>query len=78
MPRIYKIQRQGGAYYLCLPTFLVTEDMLEHGVTIELLEKSEDEIIIKVTPAGEHDKDNQNSREDSSQSRSASSIRKAD
>ena len=76
MPRIYKIQRQGGAYYLCLPTFLVTEEMLKQGVTIELLEYSKEEILMKVKPAGEHNKNREASGEDTSQSRSASNLRK--
>ena len=78
MPRIYKIQRQGGAYYLCLPTFLVTEDMLKHGVTIEVLNYDQNEILMKVRVVtnGEHAEDNKTSGEDTLQSRFASGIRK--
>jgi hypothetical protein len=37
-PRKYRVQRFGGSYYLCIPTFLVTKEMLRDGVYINVLE----------------------------------------
>jgi len=79
VPRIYKIQRQGGSYYLALPPFLVTEEMLEHGVTIDVLKYDQKTIFMTVSVANrKHNKDNQNNRENTSESRLTNNVRKTD
>jgi len=56
--RIYKLQRQGNSYYLCLPKLFVSERMLANGVYIRVERLSGDELILKVRAAdGQHTKD---------------------
>lgn len=64
--RIYRIQKQGGAYYICLPKPLISEDMLQNGVTIKILEYHENYIKIEIKavlkPFGEYAKNNKKCR----------------
>lgn len=76
MARIYKIQRQGSSYYLCLPSFLVTEEMLKHGVIIDVQSYDRKEIFMVVSIAGKHNKNNQNNRKNTSKPRLTNNIRK--
>lgn len=62
--RIYKLQQQGGAYYIALPIFLITEDMLQHGVYVKVLYYTKNHIILRITaakPAKEAEKQNEDS-----------------
>ncbi|MBA7534609.1 hypothetical protein ES705_26858 [subsurface metagenome] len=78
MSRIYKIQRQGSSYYLCLPSFLITEEMLKNGVITDVLSYDQKEIFMVVSVAGKHNQNHQNNRKNTSEPRLANSIRKTD
>lgn len=69
--RIYKIQQQGGAYYIALPKPLISESMLQNGVYVEVLHYDKNVLTIRVTAAkeekgaklfGEHPKSDKTNR----------------
>lgn len=77
MSRVYKIQKIGRAYYLCIPKVLVRDKMLEQGVNIEVHHVSDDNIILELKTAGvikEYIKDNQESGKNTSELGTTSDI----
>ena len=78
MSRVYRIQKIGRSYYIALPKVLVRKKMLEQGVIIEVYHVSDDSIILELRVANavkEYNKNNKESGENPSKSRTANNIR---
>lgn len=60
--RTFKIQTIGGSYYIAIPKFLVTPQMLGKRISIEVIEYSDTHLTLKMVVLSdnrEHDKDSE-------------------
>jgi uncharacterized membrane protein len=68
MSRVYKIRKLGHTMALAIPKVLVSQEMLDKGVVIQVLDYSPEEMTLKVRVANErnrkHVKNNKSSRTD--------------
>ena len=79
MSKAYKPQRLGGSIYLCIPLSFFSKEMLDDGVKVELMEKSDNYFIIKVKEneeAREYNLNIEAGRKDSQELGAATDIRK--
>jgi antitoxin component of MazEF toxin-antitoxin module len=79
--RIYRIQKMGNAYYICIPKVLVREGMFKQGVFIDVLDVSDKAITLCIKATGgeneyrEHNKNSQKSGENTQKLGTASGVR---
>lgn len=59
--RTFKIQTIGGSYYIAIPKFLVTPQMLSKRISMEVLEYSDTHLTIKMVVVGDHRKHDKDS-----------------
>ena len=64
--RRQKIMRIGDSYAVVIPKYLVTEEMLEKGVYLDVLHYDKHAMLIRLVTAndGKHHKNHEKSRED--------------
>jgi hypothetical protein len=78
----YKIRNLGTTYVLTIPKVLVTQRMIEKGVTIEVLDYKPDEMLIKVRVADdgnrEHAENSGESRADAQELGTSDCVQQAD
>ncbi|MCM8802823.1 MAG: hypothetical protein NC827_05905 [Candidatus Omnitrophica bacterium] len=52
--KVYKIQRYGNSYYICIPKIALSKKMIDKGVVINIVEKSDDRVVLSLECIGEH------------------------
>jgi len=51
VPRTYKVQKIGRAYYVAIPKSIIRKQMILNGVNIEVLEVEDNSITLKLRAA---------------------------